>query len=130
MNGRSNPIGACNSSTRFNLKKLTIVADTTDGPIPMDRMGSGENWVGYHLIAHLALHGWFAEHNRPVPRFLFLDQPSQVYFPPEKGVDGSLNSLQNEDRIALSRMYKLVFEVIGRLDSQFQVVLTEHADLN
>ena len=115
---------------RFNLKKLTIVADTPDGPIPMDRMGSGENWVGYHLIGHLALHGWFTEHNRPVPRTLFLDQPSQVYFPPEKDVDGSLDSIQNEDRIALRRMFQLVFEVVGKLAPQFQVIITEHADLN
>ena len=34
---------------RLDIKKLTIVADTADGPVPMDRMGSGENWVGYHL---------------------------------------------------------------------------------
>lgn len=115
---------------RFNLKKLTIVADTPDGPIPMDRMGSGENWVGYHLIGHLALHGWFTEHNRPVPRILFLDQPSQVYFPPEKDVDGSLDSIQNEDRIALRRMFELVFEVVEKLAPQFQVIITEHADLN
>jgi hypothetical protein len=115
---------------RFNLKKLTIVADTPDGPIPMDRMGSGENWVGYHLIGHLALHDWFTEHNRPVPRILFLDQPSQVYFPPEKDVDGSLDSIQNEDRIALRRMFDLVFKVVGKIAPQFQVIITEHADLN
>lgn len=115
---------------RFNLKKLTIVADTPDGPIPMDRMGSGENWVGYHLIGHLALHGWFTEHNRPVPRILFLDQPSQVYFPPEKDVDGSLNSIQNEDRVALRRMFELVFEVVAQYSPQLQVIITEHADLN
>lgn len=115
---------------RLNLKKLTIVADTPDGPIPMDQMGSGENWVGYHLIGHLALHGWFTEHNRPVPRILFLDQPSQVYFPPEKDVDGSLDSIQNEDRIALRRMFELVFEVVAKLAPQFQVIITEHADLN
>lgn len=115
---------------RFNLKKLTIVADTPDGPIPMDRMGSGENWVGYHLIGHLALHGWFTEQNRPVPRILFLDQPSQVYFPPEKDVDGSLDSIQNEDRIALRRMFELVFEAVTKLAPHFQVIITEHADIN
>jgi hypothetical protein len=115
---------------RFNLKKLTIVADTPDGPIPMDQMGSGENWVGYHLIGHLALHGWFTEHDRPVPRILFLDQPSQVYFPAEKDVDGSLDSIDNEDRIALRRMFELVFEVVAKLAPRFQVVITEHADLN
>jgi hypothetical protein len=115
---------------RFNLKKLTIVADSSDGPIPMEQMGSGENWVGYHLIGHLALHGWFTEHNRPVPRILFLDQPSQVYFPPEKDVDGSLDTIQNEDRIALRRMFELVFEVVTKLAPRFQVIITEHADLN
>jgi hypothetical protein len=56
---------------RLDLKRLTVVADTADGPIPMDRMGSGENWVGYHLIAHLALHRWFVTKDRPVTRFLF-----------------------------------------------------------
>jgi hypothetical protein len=115
---------------RFNLKKLTIAADTPDGPIPMERMGSGENWVGYHLIGHLALHGWFTEHNRPVPRILFLDQPSQVYFPPEKDVDGSLDAIQNDDRIALRRMFKLVFDAVEKLAPRFQVIITEHADLN
>lgn len=115
---------------RFNLKKLTIVADTPDGPIPMDRMGSGENWVGYHLIGHLALHGWFTEHSRPVPRILFLDQPSQVYFPPERDIDGSLDPLQNEDRVALRRMFELVFEIVGKLTPHFQVIITEHADIN
>ena len=114
---------------RFNLKKLTIVADTPDGPIPMDRMGSGENWVGYHLIGHLALHGWFSEQKRPVPHFLFLDQPSQVYFPPEKDVDGSIDSIQNDDRIALRRMFELVFEVVAKHAPGFQVIITEHADL-
>jgi Protein of unknown function (DUF3732) len=77
---------------RLDLKNLTVVADTADGPVPMSRMGSGENWVGYHLIAHLALHHWFVQRARPVPRFLFLDQPSQVYFPAEKDVEGSSHS--------------------------------------
>jgi hypothetical protein len=114
---------------RFNLKKLTIVADTQEGPIPMERMGSGENWVGYHLIGHLALHGWFTQYNRPVPRFLFLDQPSQVYFPSEIDVDGSIETLGSEDRVALRRMFELVFEVVSELAPEFQLIITEHADL-
>lgn len=60
---------------RLDLKRLTVVADGDKGPISMEHMGSGENWVGYHLIAHLALHKWFVGHGRPVPRFLFIDQP-------------------------------------------------------
>ncbi len=67
---------------RLDLRRLQLVADAESGPIPMDRMGSAANWIGCHLMAHLALHSWFVKRSRPVPRFLFLDQPSQVYFPP------------------------------------------------
>jgi hypothetical protein len=115
---------------RFNLKKLTIVADTPEGPIPMSRMGSGENWVGYHLIGHLALHKWFALQKRPVPRFLFLDQPSQVYFPQEQAVDTSIEELDDDDRRDLSRMFKLIFEAVEAVTPEMQVIITEHADIN
>lgn len=115
---------------RLDLRKLTIVADTADGPVPMDRMGSGENWVGYHLIAHLALHEWFTQRGRPVPRFLFLDQPSQVYFPPEKDVDGSMAMVEEDDRHAVVRMFRFVFKVVNELAPGLQVVITEHADIN
>lgn len=114
---------------RLDLRKLTIVADTADGPVPMDRMGSGENWVGYHLIAHLALHEWFTQRGRPVPRFLFLDQPSQVYFPPEKDVDGSMAMVGEDDRQAVVRMFQFVFKVVNELTPGLQVVITEHADI-
>jgi hypothetical protein len=116
---------------RLDIKKLTIVAATADGPpVPMDRMGSGENWVGYHLIGHLALHEWFTKRNRPVPRFLFFDQPSQIYFPPEKDVDGSMDMVKEDDRHAVSRMFRFVFDVVETLKPGFQVVITEHADIN
>jgi hypothetical protein len=115
---------------RLDIKRLTIVADTVDGPVPMDRMGSGENWVGYHLIGHLVLHKWFTNRDRPVPRFLFLDQPSQVYFPPENDIDGSMALLEEDDRQAVSRMFRLVFDVVEGIAPSLQVVITEHADLS
>lgn len=115
---------------RFDLKNLTIVADTSDGPVPMTRMGSGENWVGYHLIAHLALHQWFVERALPVPHFLFLDQPSQVYFPSEKDTDGSLSAVSEDDRAAVSRMFQLVFKAVKAVTPGLQVIVTEHADIN
>ena len=96
----------------------------------MDRMGSGENWVGYHLIGHLALHEWFTQRDRPVPRFLFLDQPSQVCFPPEKDVDGSMALIEEDDRLAVSRMFRFVFDVVAGVSPGFQIIMTEHADIN
>ena len=66
---------------RLDTRRLTVVADTPVGPVPLSEMGSGENWLGYHLATLLSLHEWFSEHALPVPRALVLDQPSQVYFP-------------------------------------------------
>lgn len=116
-------------SLRLDLRRLSVVADTEEGPLPMDRMGSGENWVGYHIIAHLALHDWFTRKQRPVPRFLFLDQPSQVYFPAERDVEGSMAVLADDDRIAVARMLKLVVDVVQDIAPGFQVVITEHAEV-
>src|SRR5690606_22291665 len=46
-------------------------------------MGSGANWLYCHITLFLALHKYFAElHNKcAIPSVLFLDQPTQVYFP-------------------------------------------------
>ncbi|UBF30152.1 DUF3732 domain-containing protein (plasmid) [Kovacikia minuta CCNUW1] len=115
---------------RLDVRYLQIVADTSNGPIRMNNMGSGANWVGCHLIAHLALHLWFTRKSRPVPRFLFLDQPSQVYYPPEQNIESSLVNLEDEDRAAVIRMFELVRDVVNELAPDFQVIITEHADLS
>jgi len=114
---------------RLDLKRLTVVADGENGPIPMERMGSGENWVGYHLIAHLALHKWFTEHHRPVPRMLFIDQPSQVYFPEDRDWEQK-SGVASEDRQAVARMYSLIHEVVASLDGRMQVIVTDHANID
>lgn len=115
---------------RLDLKRLTVVADGDNGPIPMERMGSGENWVGYHLIAHFALHKWFVRHDRPVPRFLFIDQPSQVYFPEDQDWMQGSDDTPGEDRQAVSRMYKLALKLIEQLAPSLQIIITDHANIN
>lgn len=120
------------SPLRLDTNRLTLVADTENGPVPMSRMGSGENWVSYHLIAHLVLHEWFSLRERPVPRFLFLDQPSQVYFPQERNVaaEMSIRDLSEDDRSAVKRMFEYVFSVVQSASPDFQVIVTEHADID
>lgn len=66
---------------RLDLGKLTVITETDQGPAPLWRVGSAENWIGAHLVAHLGLHRYFARHGRPVPRFLMLDQPTQAWYP-------------------------------------------------
>lgn len=114
---------------RLDPRRLTVVADARDAPITMDRMGSGANWVGCHLIAHLALHRWFAGQHRPVPRFLFIDQPSQAYFPEDSDWHGD-GPDRGEDREAVRRMYRLALQQIDASKGGFQIIVTDHANFN
>lgn len=119
-----------NFPLRLDIKHLTVVADGHDGPIPMDRMGSGENWVGTHLIVHFALHKWFVKHSRPVPRFLFIDQPSQAYFPEDDEWEKETEVSRGEDHEAVSRMYKLSLKIVEMLTPSFQIIMTDHANIH
>jgi DNA repair ATPase RecN len=114
---------------RFDLARLTIIADTLDGPVPFREMGSGENWVGHHLAVHFALHDWFTRKVRPVPRFLFLDQPSQVYFPVEFDPEENPQAVKDDDWKPVRDLFRLIFDFVASLDGKFQVIITEHADL-
>ena len=60
---------------RLDMKNLTVIAETPQESLSLKMIGSGQNWVGYHLITLLALHKWFVEMKRPVAQFLFIDQP-------------------------------------------------------
>jgi hypothetical protein len=117
------------SQLRLDPRNLTVIADTLNGPVPLFRMGSGENWVGYHVLAHLALHKWFRQKGRPVPAVLFLDQPSQAHYPPEKDAEGSIEGLGNEDQAAVLQLFQLAFDAANELSPELQIIVMDHADL-
>lgn len=115
---------------RFDIKKLNIFADTPTKSIALNHMGSGANWVAYHLLIHFALHRHFVKAKRPVPRFLILDQPSQIYFPPEKDLNQSGEILASSDETAVKQMYEFIFKVTKELSPDFQVIIMDHAKLS
>jgi hypothetical protein len=65
-----------------------------------------------------------------VPHFIFFDQPSQVYFSPDKDADGSLGLVPDDDRLRVRQMFQLIFESVEAVAPGLQVILIEHADLN
>jgi hypothetical protein len=113
------------SSVRIDMAKLNVVADTAAGPVPLTRMGSAANWVGYHLVTYLALHRFFIDHARPLPRFLILDQPTQAFYPPDLPA-GETAPLTDADRQAVSRMFKLLHDVAEELSPQLQIIVMDH----
>jgi hypothetical protein len=117
------------SSLRLDVKRLTVVANTVDGPIPLNRMGSGENWVGYHVLSHLAIHWWLRERDRPVPAFLIFDQPTQAYYPPDIS-EGGLEQIEKDaDRAAVKALFKLMAHACQEIKPDFQVIVLDHAHL-
>ncbi|ELI5738434.1 DUF3732 domain-containing protein [Vibrio fluvialis] len=119
---------------RLNLQQLTIVFDRPERSVPMSRTGGGENHLAYHLSALLALHLFAAQNNRPIPRFLLIDQPTQVYFPSEqvyKDVDGSVQKTEADaDLEAVRRLFKLLLEFTQNEVPGFQIIVVEHANLS
>ena len=118
---------------RLNLPKLTIVFDRPERPVPMGRTGGGENHLAYHLSALLALHLFAAQNNRPIPRFLLIDQPTQVYFPSEqvyRDADGSVQKTEADaDLDAVRRLFELLLKFTQDDVPGFQLIVTEHANL-
>lgn len=112
----------CDNPYRLDLNKVTVMVDKFERPVPLKQLGSGSNWVGVHLITYFALQHFFINAKRPVPRFLFLDQPSQVYFPSEldeKEIDW------NE----VNKMYRFIIERTKEADGKLQVIVVDHANL-
>ena len=112
----------CDNPYRLDMNKVTVVVDKPERPVPLKQLGSGSNWVGVHLISYFALQHFFINANRPVPRFLFLDQPSQVYFPSEmdeKQIDW------NE----VDKMYQFIINRTNEAKGKLQVIIVDHADL-
>ncbi|MES0138845.1 DUF3732 domain-containing protein [Mesorhizobium sp. M0016] len=114
---------------RLDLKNLTVIADTDDGPLSLAQMGSGENWVGYHVAAHLGLHKLFRRRDRPVPGFLMLDQPSQAHYPPDRDNQGRIDDLTDEDQQAVRKLYNLLNEFAKTLQPDMQVIVSDHVEL-
>ena len=116
---------------RLDHSKLTIVAETPHGAIPLSTMGSGENWVGYHLVSYMALAKWFLEQGRPVGNFIFFDQPTQAFFPAEAADSGGLENIKkDEDRQTVRMIFKWLIKVVASLKPGLQVIVTDHADID
>ncbi|GAT74053.1 hypothetical protein MHM582_2554 [Microbacterium sp. HM58-2] len=108
---------------RLDVDKLTIVADTASGPLPLENIGSGENWVGYHVATHLALHQFFIEQQRPVPRFLMIDQPSKAHFQSDLPLAG-----EDPDRETVRNMFQLFARFAEEQNGKFQLIVIDHAN--
>ncbi|WP_288404609.1 DUF3732 domain-containing protein [uncultured Acinetobacter sp.] len=116
------------STTRFDFKNLNLFTTTDDGKlIPMNKVGSGANHLALHISFILAIHHYFRNFSCPIPSFLILDQPSQVYFP-KLGEDLTLLNNANDDDVnAVKNLFKFLIKFTEEEVKDFQIIMTEHA---
>lgn len=118
---------------RLNIQDLTVKVIRGTRDDFLWEIGSGANWLAYHVALTLALQGYFlSKPNHPVPGLLIYDQPSQVYFPArragktlEEDLDPEWN---NEDVFAVRKVFTLFDHIITRTTGRLQIIVLDHAD--
>ena len=117
-----------NLSMKFD--ELSIIhQDTKFGKVRLSDMGSGANWLAFHLSASLAMLRIINYCKKScIPAFLFIDQPSQVYFP----------TSFDENDLDRKKVENIYFQILNSLKASksesgyySQVIVLDHAtDLN
>ncbi|RKP56254.1 DUF3732 domain-containing protein [Cohnella endophytica] len=109
---------------QLDTNKLTIrVINDMGGAAWLREIGSGANWLGYHVATLLALHELFISQEIPyVPSLLVIDQPSQTHFP-----DNTEEDSENEELQAVNKVFQALSSGIKRTNGALQVIVSEHA---
>lgn len=120
-------------NVEIDYKNLTItVTGKTGRKDYLWEIGSGSNWLSYHISVSLAFQMFFAEQNySTVPQFIVYDQPSQVYFPKklaqkenEKEEDPQL---EDEDILAVRKIFEAMSSTLEKTSPHIQIIVLEHA---
>ena len=124
-----------NDVITLSVADLTVKVGGAERDDFLFEIGSGANWLSYHVAVTLALQQLFiSQVNNPVPGFVVYDQPSQVYFPrrmtPRKGegVEDLEPKLLDEDVAAVRRVFEVLGDVVTAAKGMLQVIVLDHAD--
>lgn len=109
---------------------LTIRVINRDRKDYLWEIGSGANWLAYHIAVTLALQRFFLEQpGHAVPSFLVYDQPSQVYFPRGFDVEGAPTAgrTRDEDIAAVRAVFETIGKEVVRAKGRLQAIVLDHA---
>ncbi len=132
---------------KFSLESFDLWHEKENGEkVYLRSMGSGANWLYSHLTLFLSLHSFFAsrEANSLVPQILFLDQPTQVYFPTAiKDNENEFNAVKIKEKTGDDSNLDDDLKAVTNMFNQFvsyckntlvetgiepQIIITDHAD--
>jgi hypothetical protein len=113
--------------TELDLSNLTLNIFSGNRKDYLWEIGSGSNWMGYHISCILAMHEFFLKLKyNYVPSFIVFDQPSQVYFP-ETIRDDEGKQLNSDDIVRVKYIFNALSEYMSTTKNVTQIILLEHA---
>ncbi|MBS1302155.1 DUF3732 domain-containing protein [Loktanella sp. SALINAS62] len=120
-----------NNPIRLMIRELTVQVVDDGKEAYLWQIGSGANWLAYHVAMLLALHVYFLKTpHHPVPSFLVFDQPSQVYFPralvEREGVSTDVE-WRDEDIRAVRKIFGAFSSVMEGAANRLQIIVLDHA---
>ena len=120
-----------NNPIRLMIRELTVQVVDDGREAYLWEIGSGANWLAYHVAMLLALHVYFLKTpHHPVPSFLVFDQPSQVYFPralvEREGVSTDVE-WRDEDIRAVQKIFGAFSSVMEGAANRLQIIVLDHA---
>ncbi|MDA8520525.1 DUF3732 domain-containing protein [Acidovorax sp. NCPPB 4044] len=121
-----------NDPISLETNDLTIKVLGSERDDYLSEIGSGSNWLSYHLAVLLSLHQFYlSQKNSPIPAFLVFDQPSQVYFPKQvvsKGIEMEDDpKVRDEDVDAVRKAFEVMGSVVRGEDGKLQLIVLDHA---
>jgi hypothetical protein len=132
---------------KFSLETFELWHEKSEREkIYLRSMGSGANWLYSHLCLFMAIHKYFCSlgNESLIPPILFLDQPSQVYFPisiqdtgenfdaPQLKAKEGRKEKTDEDLNAVTNLFNqmVIFcrDTLKETGIEPQIIITDHAD--
>ena len=136
-----------NYKLRFDLNTFELYFELKDEKIRLRQIGSGKNWLNAHLCLFLSLsHFFVTTKGSTIPSLLFIDQPSQVYFPTKDNYESfSAEKMRennegkeveteeekkklNQDLEEVTTIFNTLYKFSQNHDDKVQIIVTEHAD--
>ncbi|ATB40549.1 hypothetical protein CYFUS_005998 [Cystobacter fuscus] len=118
------------ASVRINFVDFVFEIQLDGQWVGLNELGSGANWLSYHVAGAVALHKLFLKLQSPVPSVLMLDQPSQAWFPAETAkLLGRAQPTGDRELTAVRSIYQLLFEE-SQGEKSPQIIVVDHARLN
>ncbi len=120
-----------NDSIEISIEDLSIKILGENRADYLWEIGSGSNWVSYHIALFMGYHKFFLElENSTIPSLLIFDQPSQVYFPRNARMSESQEEnfrYNDDDFLAVQQAFSLITAVVNSLNQKLQVIILDHA---